>query len=219
MRIRTIAARLAAIAPVALGFAGCSAFQKDAPLFERPLESYLPPMTAPGLTFPDTNFLGTPVTPNPLVVPTEDFDRVWNEAVKILDEYFDVASENRLSGQIITQPKVGATLLEPWASDSVGFRERLESTLQTIRRFSQVTIKPAPGGGLAVKVEVYKQLEDLGKPSGAYGGRAVYNNIFPINRTREVVGPIPIPLQWIDRGRDPKLEQLILSRIAADLTP
>ena len=112
---------------------------------------------------------------------------------------------------------IGATLGEPWRGDSVGFRERLESTLQTIRRFAQVTVKPAPGGGFAVKVEVYKQLEDLAKPDRAAGGRAVFNNVFPINRTREVVGPVPLPLQWIPRGRDHKLEQVILARLRHDL--
>ena len=44
-------------------------------------------------------------------------------------------------------------------------------------------------------------------------GRAVFNNEFPVNRTRDVVGPVPLPLQWIPRGRDPKLEQVILARI------
>jgi len=40
----------------------------------------------------------------------------------VLDEYFDIASENRLSGTIVTQPRIGSTLGEPWAGDSVDFR-------------------------------------------------------------------------------------------------
>jgi hypothetical protein len=82
---------------------------------------------------------------------------------------------------------------------------------------AQVSVKPAPGGGYAVKVEVYKQLEDLGRPDRQMGGRAVFNSVFPINRTREVVGPVPAPLMWIPRGRDHTLEQVILSRIRHDL--
>ena len=76
----------------------------------------------------------------------------------------------------MTEPKIGATILEPWHADSVGVRERMESTLQTIRRFAIVTVNDAPGGGYTVKVEVYKELEDMAKPDRQMGGRAVFNN-------------------------------------------
>jgi len=158
-----------------------------------------------------------PVAENPLVVPSGDFETVWKTTVAVLDEYFDIASENRLSRTIITQPKNGATLLEPWNGDSVGFNERLESTLQTIRRFAQATISEAPTGGYVVKIEVHKELEDLAKPERAAAGRAVFNNDFPINRTREIVGPIPVPNGWIRLNRDSKLEQVILQRIRESL--
>jgi hypothetical protein len=153
------------------------------------------------------------VAPNPLVVPSADFETVWKECVAVLDEYFEIASENRLSGTMVTQPMIGATLLEPWRGDSVGLSERFESTIQTMRRHARITVKPAPGGGYLVKVEVFKELEDLTKPDRQSAGRAVFNNDFPTNRTFEIVGPVPLPLQWIPRGRDPKLEQVILDRI------
>src|SRR6185437_7705596 len=101
---------------------------------------------------------------NPLAVPSADFETTWKATLAVLDDYFDVATENRLSQTIVTQPKMGATILEPWNKDSVGFHERMESTFQTIRRFAQASVKPAPGGGFLVKVEVYKELEDLSKP-------------------------------------------------------
>lgn len=153
------------------------------------------------------------VSPNPLTVPTGDFEAVWKECVAVLGEYFEIASENRLSGQILTQPRVGATLIEPWQGDSVGFDERLESTLQSIRRFAKVVVTPAPGGGFLVKVEVRKELEDLVKPDRQAGGRAVFTDQIPINRDRLVVGPMPLPIGWIPKGRDPKLEQAILARL------
>lgn len=157
------------------------------------------------------------VSPNPLIVPTASFESVWNQTVAVIDNYFDIANENRLARRIETNPKIGATILEPWHADSVGLRERMESTLQTIRRFAIVTVHDAPGGGYAVKVEVYKELEDMAKPDRQMGGRAVFNNDFPVNRTRDVVGPIPVPLQWIPRGRDVKLEQAILAKLRNQL--
>jgi hypothetical protein len=155
---------------------------------------------------------GPPAT-NPLVVPTADFETVWKQCVAVADEYFEIASENRLSRTIITQPKSGSTVLEPWLGDSVGLYERFESTIQTMRRHARITVNPAPGGGYLVKVEVFKELEDLSKPDRQSIGRAVFNNDFPVNRTYEIVGPVPLPLQWIPRGRDLKLEQVILDRI------
>jgi hypothetical protein len=158
------------------------------------------------------------VSPNPLIVPTDDFELIWTKTVAVVDEYFDLAKEDRLARTILTNPKEGATIFEPWYGDSVGFNQRLESTFQTIRRFARVKVDPAPGGGgYAVKVEVYKELEDLAKPERQTGGRAVFDSDFPVNRTREIVGPVPLPSGWIPRGRDNELEQVILARLRNSL--
>jgi hypothetical protein len=134
-----------------------------------------------------------------------------------VDDYFDIASENRLSGKIITQPKLSATILEPWYGDSVGLHDRIESSLQSIRRFAIVNIAESPTGGFNVRVEVFKEIEDLTKPDRQQGGRTVFNNIPATSRVHEVVGPVAVPLQWIPKGRDPKLEQVILARIRKNL--
>ena len=154
-----------------------------------------------------------PVSDNPLVVPTADLDVIWRETVAALDEYFDIRSENRLARTIVTDPAIGATLLEPWRGDTIGFHEKLESTMQTTRRFAKVQIDPVPGRGYSIKLEVLKELEFLPRPERQTAARAVFNNDFPVNRTREIVGPVPVPYFWIPRGRDSKLEQVILNRI------
>ncbi len=158
------------------------------------------------------------VSPNPLTVPSDDFDFVWSQCVAVLDEYFDGIRENRLARTMVTDPKIGATLIEPWYGDSVGFNERLESSLQTIRRWGRISLTPAPGGGYLVKVEVFKELEDLTKPERSIGGsRAVFDSDFPVDRSREIVGPVPLLNGWIPRGHDAKLEQVILTRIRNEL--
>jgi hypothetical protein len=162
-------------------------------------------------------FSPRPVAANPLVVPSSDFENVWNKTVAVVDKYFDIASENRLSRTIESQPQMGATVLEPWALDSATIEDRVEASLQTIRRFAIIHVDPAPIGGFLVKVEVYKQIEDMAKPDRQAAGRAVFTNDFPVNRTREIVGPVPAPLGWIKRGRDPHLEQAILAGIRESL--
>ena len=100
--------------------------------------------------------------------------------------------------------QMGATVLEPWALDSVTIEDRFEASLQTIRRVAIIHIDPAPTGGYLVKVEVYKFLEDMAKPDRQPAGRAVFTNDFPVNRTREIVGPVPAPLGWIQARTGPE---------------
>lgn len=158
-------------------------------------------------------FSPAPVAANPLVVPSSDFENVWNKTVAVVDKYFDIESENRLARTIKTQPQMGATIIEPWALDSPTLEDRFEATLQTVRRVAIIHIDPAPTGGFLVKVEVHKFLEDMVKPDKQAAGRAVFINDFPVNRTREIVGPVPAPVGWISRGRDPHLEQAILAGV------
>jgi hypothetical protein len=158
-------------------------------------------------------FAPRPVATNPLAVPSADFEFLWNKTVAVVDKYFDIESENRLARTIKTQPQMGATVLEPWAFDSVKIEDRVEASMQTIKRSAIIHIDPAPSGGFLVKVEVYKFLEDMMKPDRQAAGRAVFTNDFPVNRTREIVGPVPAPVGWILRGRDLDLEQAILAGI------
>jgi hypothetical protein len=76
---------------------------------------------------------------NPLLV-TGNEEVVWERAVDVLHEFqFEIGRENRVGRVIETIPKVGSGLLEPWQHDSIGFDNRLESTLQPIRRIVQVS--------------------------------------------------------------------------------
>jgi hypothetical protein len=162
-------------------------------------------------------FAPKPVLPNPLVVPSTDFETVWNKTVAVVNQHFPMASENRLAGTIRTESPLTGTLLEPWSPDSATFYDRLEATLQTTRKFALVHVDPAPTGGFLIRVEVIKELEDLSKPDRQPAGRAVFYNDFPVNRTRELVGPVPAPLGWIRWGHDVNMEQAILAGIRDSL--
>ena len=149
------------------------------------------------------------VVQNPLILPGDDFEYAWQQTVEVVDEYFDISSENRADGRIETYPQSAATLLEPWRPDSVDRQERLEATLQSIRRRAYVQVKPSEGG-YAVHVEVHKELEDLPHPVHATTGEALFHNQVTVDRERQVVGPFPATLGWIHIGRDWKLESQIL---------
>lgn len=155
---------------------------------------------------------------NPLIIPSIDFETIWNSTVAVIDEYFEIASENRQQRRIVTQHNVGGSVLEPWNEDAGDLYDRLESTLQTIRRFAIVTVDPDPTGmGYGVRVEVFKELEDMVRPERAPAGRAIFSNEIPVNRAREVVGPVDLPQGWIPRGRDLVVEQAILRKLQRKL--
>lgn len=164
------------------------------------------------------------VQPNPLPVPVADREFVWNQVIDVVDDYFTIEREERVQllgdveteGRIDTFPVIGATLLEPWRHDSVGGYERLESTLQTIRRFATVRVIPA-GDSYLIDVAVFKDLEDLNRPEHAVASEALIRYDNSLTRIVEPVGAQRIVEGWIPLGRDPLLEQQMLAEIRARL--
>jgi len=173
-----------------------------------------------------------------VVIPPLDAELVWLRLVDVTDDYFKINAEQRVvfadgvptEGRIETFPQTGATLLEPWRADSVGFRERLEATLQSIRRLGLVRMIPDPAGW-RIEVTVQKELEYLARPMRATTGGASFRNDdslyrygTPLPTLGQQVGDQPRPvaaptpnLGWIPLGRDPLLEQRMLARVLAKL--
>lgn len=163
---------------------------------------------------------GLPGLQNPLLVPVADRDLLWEQVIDTLDDYFTIQREERvrqvgevlLEGRIETFPVGGATLLEPWRHDSTPGPERLQSTLQSIRRRAVVRVTPTSGGYL-IDLAVYKELEDLASPQHATVGRARVRHETTLERSEQDVGADTFTLGWIPLGRDVTLEQRILQEI------
>lgn len=154
----------------------------------------------------------------PLFVASPNQDTVWERTVDVLHEYpFYIRREDRLDGVIETEYKVGSGILEPWHQDSVGIDQKLESTLQSIRRRVVLNITPAEGG-FYINVEAYKELEDLvGLAANSTGG-ATFQESTPLQRDLDLVVGQTAPSGWISQGRDFALEQDILQRLYAEFS-
>src|SRR5665213_660616 len=158
---------------------------------------------------------------NPIHLPPAPPDFMWEQIVDVLDDYFEITHEERARqlgavstvGRIETCPGVGSTLLEPWKGDSVTSYDRLECTLQSIRRRAVVQVIPTDDGGALVDVVVYKELEDLPQPEGAPTASAMFRFDTALQRVSEPVGSQAVPLGWIAKGRDAGLEQKILGQL------
>ena len=118
---------------------------------------------------------------------------------------FEIEREDRLTGVIETRYNTGSGCLEPWRHDSVGHANRLESTLQSIRR--RVRIRLAPGNGTyVVFVEAFKEKEDLPGLAANSPGGATFQENTPLERDLNPVVGQSRASGWIPLGRDLALE-------------
>ena len=177
---------------------------------------------------------------NPALLRITNHEAVWEGVTDVVSDYFRIDHEEPVRllgstltvGRIDTFAKPGATFLEPWDHDSADSYERLESTLQSIRRRAVVQVIPA-SDGFWVDVAVYKDLEDVRQPDHATAGTATFrnnisvpqsdlaSNVTPDQPTAANPKPAPGVLiqKWIPQGRDTVLEQRILGQILHRFTP
>ena len=160
--------------------------------------------------------------PNPIIVQVEDREFFWNTLVDTVDDYFEIASEQRVhlvgnmltEGHILTKNKLGSNIAEIWQKDSTPGFERWQSTFQPIRRRAEIRISPE-NVGFAVQVTVYKELEDTDRPEEAAVGKNLRRHDGSLVKQQGARLGRPVQLGWIPKGRDISLEQTILADIGA----
>ena len=158
--------------------------------------------------------------PNPIELPHASDDFVWSQVVDAVDDYFRIAREqpvqNRselvLDGRIETAYQIGGSIFEPWRKDSTSGFERMQSTLQTIRRRAIITVRPRPRG-YTLEVVVQKDLEDTDRSQYSTESTAGRRHDGSVVRQEDRYDDSPVTLGWIPLGRDASLEQVILRDI------
>jgi hypothetical protein len=160
---------------------------------------------------PDPNV----VVENPLFVPLAPFSYglVFEKVLDVVGAYFEIAYSNRYDGRIETFPRTTPGLEQPWKPGPPDCYQRLEATLQSMRRRAIVLIQPADDGGYFIEVTVYKELEDLPQPTKVRPGGAALRTEPTVERQFEVIDATVFESGWIPRGRDAKMEQAILQRL------
>jgi hypothetical protein len=192
---RTRWAALAATTAVMLG--GCA----TGPLLENP--AFVRPDKAPAVE-------------NPLYIPQGplSYAKVYETILDVLDDIWEIAYTNRYEGRIETIPKVAPGLEQSWKPGSPDFYQRLYAYLQTVRHRCIVLITTADDGGYFIDLKVFKELEDLPVPLRSTAGMASFRNPTTVERQFEVIEPPLYETNWIPIGRDYKLEQVLLEKIA-----
>jgi hypothetical protein len=154
---------------------------------------------------------------NPVFVPIADPQCTWEQVVDVVDDYFRiereepvrVAGNTMTEGTLTTAAQVSPTILEPWHRDTADWPQRVENSLQSMRRRAVVRVVPAPGGHW-IDVQVFKELEDLRRPEQATAGGATFRYDDSLTRIVNPVGDQQATQGWIAQGRDAPLEQQII---------
>jgi hypothetical protein len=157
---------------------------------------------------------------NPIFIPVADPQCAWETIVDVVGGYFRIEREEPArvvgnvptEGTITTFPDVSPTIFEPWRHDTVDPEQRVENTLQTMRRRAVLHVTPAQGGCM-VDVAVFKELENLVPPERATAGAATFRYDSTLTG---VINPIvgqPAMEGWIGRGRDASMEQYLIANL------
>jgi hypothetical protein len=207
--VRTLQAGMVALA---VACAGC---------FSGP---YMPPpgqaMAQPGQPMP--GFGAPALVSNPMFIPVQDPNLLWDQLIDVTDDYFEVDREDRVKlvgdilteGRIDTFPRGASTIFEPWNKDSVTPRDRWHATLQSLRRQGTIRVIPAEGGFL-VDVVVNRELEDVDRPDAVFTGNESLRNDNSIRRFTNNAQGGGQSMGWIGQGRDLSLDQEILLQLQA----
>jgi hypothetical protein len=153
---------------------------------------------------------------NPVYVPQGPlaYARLFDKCIDVVDDYFEIAYASRYDGRIETFPAVAPGIEQPWKPGSPDFYQRLYAFCQSVRHRAIVLITLADDGGYFIDVKVLKELEDLPQPVRSTAGAATFRLQPTIQREFEIIEPTFYQAGWIPIGRDLKLEQVLLERIA-----
>jgi hypothetical protein len=154
---------------------------------------------------------------NPIFIPIADPQRAWEQVVEVVSAYFRIereepvrmAGDTPTEGRIVTVPEVSPTIFEPWRNDTVDSEQRIENTLQSMRRRAVIRVIRAEGGHW-VDVAVFKELENVVRPEHAMAGAATFRYDNTLTRIENPILGDPIANGWIARGRDVYLEQYMI---------
>jgi hypothetical protein len=157
---------------------------------------------------------------NPARIGPVDPEFLLFQVVDTVDDYFKVQSEQWprrdnvqwLEGRVVSYPMVSGTSFEPWKRESARGFERLQSTIQTIRRTANVRITPDEAG-YTIDVHVLKEKEDVDQSQSATAGSASQRHDGTIVRNENQTRQFPATLGWYEVGRDTELERRIMQGI------
>ena len=143
----------------------------------------------------------------------EAYAYLFDKVLDVVGGEFDIAFSNRYDGRIESQPRLAPGLEQPWKPGSPNLYERIQAVCQTYRHRCFVLIQPEREGAYRINVTIFKELEDLPKPSRDPSAGAVFRNDPSVDHVAEIVDQASASPSWIPKGRDYPFEHKLLRKI------
>ena len=150
--------------------------------------------------------------------PSDEADRFWLTIQDTLRRHdFTLDRVDRPSGVISTLPEGSQHYFEFWRRDVNTREDFWEATLNPLRRRAEVTVTRSDDGRWSeVSVAVYKQR--LSAPDRQFNSTGAAYQYFgeSLPSTTGAASVTAAQDRWIDQGRDPAMEELLLHEILRD---
>jgi hypothetical protein len=120
------------------------------------------------------------------------------------------------AGILRTIPLSGAQFFELWRSDNVGGSNTAEANLHSLRRTVELQVREQPSGQTLVVCRVQTERLDIPEQQHVTSSGRAY---FLFSKSGQSMQKIRLnsdqeaKMEWVDMGRDARLETRILSRI------
>jgi len=145
-----------------------------------------------------------------------DFEQLWQTGLEVLRRYnFRPDRQDRRAGVITALPTTSAQWFEFWRPGVHGDFEAAEANLHTVRRQATIRILPAAEQGqlyVSVQVDVYRYAAPERQVTTASGALQIFGERLPTAEGR--MEPLTEASYWVPLGRDGRLEDELLRRIA-----
>lgn len=151
--------------------------------------------------------------PKAMTAQQQNFQQLWQASRKVLIRYhFHIDRQDPRAGVITTWPMTGKHIFEVWRKDAARASDSGESTLQTIYRAVELTIRPtADGQDYEPIVEVFVSRSD--KPIDSIASTSDAYDMFTKRRKRrKLTGPQEAS-HLVDLGNDRALEAKLTAEI------
>lgn len=158
-----------------------------------------------------------PDVSNPIPIATAEYDRVFNAAVMVLrDEHYVVDRKDRRFGVVTTEPRIAASVFEPWHTGNTTPAQTTESTLNLDRRTVRVMIDPAAESG-DYQLQVHVRRDRRHHPTRVLNTAAM-GSVGVTHRRATDYQPLLTESGveesfWAEVGRDELLEKRLLAAI------
>ncbi|MBI1372819.1 MAG: hypothetical protein GC159_08675 [Phycisphaera sp.] len=160
---------------------------------------------------------------NPIAIGTNEYDQVFDATVDVLrDKRYVVDRKDRRFGVVTTEPRIAASVFEPWYDDNSTGHQVAEASLNHERRTIRVEIQPVKAaddsGAITDRYQLFVQVDMDRRHNPPQTLNSAALGRMSIQQSRRINRPLLTErgiekVEWSPIGRDELLEQRLVEEI------